>query len=296
MARAHNIMLGFPNRIDQCEITGGAWVESLPLANLRNRLFSRVARSASAAENATQMVLDLGDPKSIRVLGLIAHTITLQGRLRIEASQFADFRTLVHDTGFRDAWGGLIGAPWMINELEWESDNYWYGTYSREQVEGFTAVSVHVLDAPVFARFWRLSIQDARNPAGFIQIGRLFIGEGVQPRINYSWGAGAAYETGTQVETALGGAEFFDVREPVRVFRFTLEHMADEEAFGTFQEIVRRAGIHGELMVIPDPTDLYQGLRRNFMGRLRQLSPLEQVTWMNGGSAHSMAFEIKELR
>lgn len=289
-------MLGFPNRIGQCTITGGDWLSTLPLDHLKDRQFARVARTANASPGATQLVLDLGDPKAIRILGLIAHNASLQARMRIVASNFADFRSVVHDTGVIDVWGGLIGAPWMINELEWESDNYWYGTYSREQVEGFTAVSVHVLPAPVFARFWRIEILDANNPDGFLEMGRVFIGEGIQPRINYSWGAGFGYEIGTAVETALSGAEFFDEREPVRVMRFTLEHINDGEGFGTFLELVRRGGISREIMVIPDPTDLLNGLRRNFMGRIRQPSLLEQVTWMNGGSAHSMAFEIKELR
>lgn len=294
---SHRILIGHPNRIDQAEtISGGAWSATLPLANLQNRLFSKVARSVDADPASTQFVMDYGTPQRLRIISLVAHNIGLQGRVRFEASTVSDFSSSVYDSGWVDVWTGLLTAEWNIDELEWENDNYWTGTYSAEEIRGFTAVSTHILPQPVSARYWRISIDDAANDAGFVQIGRLFMGPAWQPRINYSWGAGLGYETNTAVEVALGGTEFFDPREPVRIFRFTLEWMRDDEGFGRALELMRRAGVHGEVFVVPDPSDPFQGLRRNFMGRFRQLSPLEQATWANGGSAHTMAFEIKELR
>ncbi len=293
--RPHNIMLGFPNRIDQCSITGGSWVATLPLANLKNRLFSRVARSTGLALSQTTFTLDMGQPQPIRLFALVAHNLSVTARVRLEAADAPDFATTVFDQTF-DAWGSAANAAWSIAQLEWESDNYWLGTYTSEQIEGFTAVSQHVLPGEEVARYWRVTIKDPDNTDGYVEAGRVFIGSAAQATINYAWGASLGYEFGTVVETSLSGAEFFDVREGVRVFRCVLQHMADDEAYGTFLEIVRRGGVHSEIMVIPDPTDMTNGIRRNFMGRLRQPSPLEQMTWMNGGSANSMAFELKELR
>lgn len=293
---AHQILIGFPNRIDQAlAFSGGNWSAGLPLNNLKNRLFSRVARSVSADPVDTQFVVDFGAPQRLRILAFVAHNMSLSARMIIEAAEDADFTTIFYSAAV-DVWTGMLTAEWDISVLEWENDNYWMGTYTAEDIQGFTAVSTHVLPGSISARYWRFRIDDPRNDAGYVQIGRLFMGPGWQPRINYAWGAGLGYEIGTSVETALGGAEFFDVKEPVRVFRFTLEYMRDEEAYGRALELVRRAGIHGEVFIVPSPTDTFQGLRRNFMGRIRQPSPLEQVTWANGGSAHSMSFEIKELR
>lgn len=293
---AHQILIGFPNRIDDAvSISGGNWSAGLPLGNLQNRLLSSVARSASADPADTQFVIDFGRPHRLRILAFIAHNMSLTARMVIEASEDSDFASTFYSTTV-DVWTGMLTAEWNIDELEWENDNFWTGTYSAEDIAGFTAVSTHILPSPLAARYWRISIEDEGNDAGYVQIGRVFAGPTWQPRINYAWGAGLGYEIGTTVETALGGAEFFDRKEPVRVFRFTLEHMRDEEGYGRALELVRRAGIHGEVFIVPDPTDAFQGLRRNFMGRIRQPSPLEQVTWANGGSAHSMAFEIKELR
>ncbi|MBI1621508.1 hypothetical protein [Aquamicrobium zhengzhouense] len=292
----HQILIGFPNRIDQAStITGGGWSAGLPLDNLKDRLFSRVARSVDADPANTQFVVDYGRPQRLRILAFVAHNMSLSSRLTIEAAEDEAFTTIFYSAEV-DVWTGMLSAEWNIDELEWENDNFWTGTYTAEDIEGFTAVSTHILPGSISARYWRFKIEDPQNDAGYVQIGRLFMGPAWQPRINYSWGAGLGYEIGTGVETALGGAEFFNVKEPVRVFRFSLDHMRDDEGFGRALELVRRAGIHGEVFVVPDPTDAFQGLRRNFMGRIRQPSPLEQVTWANDGSAHSMSFEIKELR
>ena len=184
----------------------------------------------------------------------------------------------------------------MIDTLEWENDNYWTGTLSQEEIQGFTSISISLMQMSSPSRFWRIRIEDNQNPDGFVQVGRIFIGPGVQPLINYSYGATLGFETSTGVEQSLSGAEFFDVREPVRVFRFILEHMKDDEAYANFLEMTRRAGIHGEILVVPDPDQPLQAIRKNFIGRMRTLNPLEQTMWMDGGISNAMSFEIKELR
>lgn len=74
--------------------------------------------------------------------------------------------------------------------------------------------------------------------------------------------------------------------------RFQLAYMEDFEAFSQALELTRRAGTWREIFVIADPSDTQFGPVRNFMARLRQLSPLEQVAFQ----LNSMSFEVKELR
>jgi len=295
MAENQNIMLGFPNRIDQGNLSGGSWTAGLPLSNIQNRLLSKVARTTNVTEDATRFIIDFGKPQKIDILAFINHNASFSARVAIESSTVSNFAS-IQDSYIADMWSGISDADWVIDDLEWENDNYWLGSYSSEDIEGFTSVSTHLLRNFRAARYIRIRIIDTANQNDFLQIGRIFVGPAIQPTINYAYGAGLGYETDTAIETALNGAEFFDVREPVRIFRFSLEMMRDDEAYGRFLEIVRRAGVHGEIFVVPDPEDAFQGLRRNFMGRNRQLNPLEQVMWADDGVANSMAFEIKELR
>lgn len=287
-----NLILGFPNRVDGATLSGGAWVEAMPLDNLKDRLLSRVARTIDLATGSTWFTLDFGRQRNIRIIALIAHNLSFSAKLRIRGANVADYSTTVYDLE-SDVWGALVNADWDINALEWENDNYWAGTYTQEDLGGQTAVSSRILPESVNARYWRFDIKDTQNSAGFVDIGRLFIGDAfLRPRYNYAYGGSLGYETDTVVEKSLGGAEFFDPRESLRVMRFDLPLMSDEEGFSQALELTRRAGIHKEIFVVADPDDLVYGPQRNFLGRLRQLNPLEQAMYQ----LNSMSFEIKELR
>ena len=292
MIPAYNLMVCHPNRIDGATtLSGGAWVESLPLDNLKDRALARVARSIDVSINSTKFTIAFDRQRTIRALALLAHTISFSGRIRIRASDQSDFSVLKYDATV-DAWPAT-GGDWNINELEWENDNYWLGSYSQEDTEGQTAIFLHLLPQNVQARYWRINIIDIQNAAGYIDIGRVFIGDAfLHPQINMLYGASLGYEDSTGIETAISGAEYFDPREPLRVARFHLGHLTKDESFAQALELTRRAGIWKEVLAILDPTDKTYGPVQSFVGRLRQLNPLEMV--MHGYS--SMAFEIKELR
>lgn len=292
MIPSHNLILCHPNRIGGTTVlSGGAWVESLPLANLQDRALARIARSVNLDLSSTKFTITFDRQRTIRVLALLAHRISTAGRIRIQASDQDDFATLKYDQTV-DAWPAA-GGDWNIDELEWENDNYWLGSYSQEDTEGQTAIFLHLLPTPVQARYWRVNIIDPTNPAGHVDIGRAFIGDGLlNTKINYSYGASLGYEDNTGVETAVSGAEFFDPREPLRVMRFQLAYMDADEGFAQALELTRRAGTWKEVLVIADPTDSIYASQRNFVGRLRQLGPLEQAAFR----LNSMSFEIKELR
>lgn len=292
-----NIILGFPNRIDSAVLSGGAWVETLPLDNLKNRQLARVARSVDLDAASATFVIDLQQAQTLRIIAFVAHNFSLSGRIHLEFSTEADFSEIALDT-WMDAWPSVSDGPWDENDLEWENDNFWTGTYLQEDVEGLTPVASLLLPSDVSVRYIRVTIEDEGNPAGYVQIGRLFLGTAfLQPAINYKFGATIGYEDATTVDTALSGAEFFDQREPIRVMKFTLGYLSDEEGYGRALELTRRAGISREIFLIADPDDVTYSATRNFLGRLRQLSPLESLAmWASSGLQHSMAFELKEIR
>jgi len=105
------------------------------------------------------------------------------------------------------------------------------------------------------------------------------------------WGATFGFENLTTVGGVPGGAEHFNVFDPYRVMNFSIDYLDDTEAFAKALDLMRRAGLDREVFVIPDP-DGPDLLRRSFMGRLRQLSPLEQVAL----GFHSVSFEVKEIQ
>lgn len=291
----YRIMIGSRNRLDDASLSGGSWTTGLPLANLKTRQLAQVARSTDASEPSTTFTLDFGRPRTLRILALVAHTCSLSAMVRYEIGDDPSFASTYYDETV-EVWTGLLTAPWSVNDYEWEDDNFWLGGPTTEDIEGLTAVSTHVMPDPRTGRYLRVTIMDEGNVDGFVQLGRLFAGPAVQPRINYAWGGTFGYEFATAVEASLSGAEFFDAREGTRVFRFSLQHLQSDQAYNTFMQLIRERGIDGEVFIVPNPIGGFESIQRNFLGRIRQPGLLEQVQWENNGPGHALAFEIKELR
>jgi hypothetical protein len=280
-------MLGFPNRIDQSTLSGGAWVATLPLANLQVRTLGKVARSNGLALPSTQFKIDLGRSTKSRLISLRRHNVSQEARYRITASMDAALSSLEYDSGWRDVWPVM----YEFGELEWEDDNWWTGKYNDEELNGYTTELVHILPEDFVSRYWRIEISDPNNPAGYVEFGRVFIGPAWQPQVNMIYGASVGWETDTAATASRSGAEYFDVRTPNRVQHFTLDFMAQDEAFGRAFELQRQAGIHSEILFIHDPDDTVHALRRQFSSRLRALSAIEYPSFNLNGTA----FELKEL-
>ncbi|MEN9885486.1 MAG: hypothetical protein RL758_64 [Pseudomonadota bacterium] len=194
-----------------------------------------------------------------------------------------------YESPYIDAWpDGIIPQ----DLLEWEDDNFWLGTLTQEQRAGYQSPFIHRITNTVTARYVRVEIFDTTNPAGYVQIGRLFIARGWSPSINYTYGAALGYQDPTPVEMSLSGAEYFDIRSKFRVFNFDLEYISDSEAYSYALDLQRVAGISGEVLVMPDGgQDVGQQPLRSFVGRLRQIGPVTQPK----PTAYSVKFEVKEL-
>lgn len=280
-------MIGFPNRIDAATLSGGSWLAALPLANLQNRIIGKVARSTTDATTDTQFDIDFTAEKNIRVLSLTSHNLSLDALYRIRGSTVSNFATSVYDSGWLDVWPVVF----LPDDLEWEDNNWWQGKYSDDQREGYTAALIHILPTSTMARYWRIEIDDTANTDTYIQIGRVFIGPAWQPTLNMSYGTSIGWETATEVQEALGGAEYFQRRTPFRSQRFALDRMSENEAMAQAFELQRRAGIDQEVLWIHNPSDTVHALRRRWLGRLRKLSAIE-YPYHNVGKT---AFEVKEI-
>jgi hypothetical protein len=102
-----NITLGWNNRTDSGTLSGGSWLASLPLTNLQNRQVQKVARSTNAAVASTQFQIDLGQARSIGVLGLVVHNISVSGRVRVTGGESAS------------AWTNLLTFPNDFDNAVW---------------------------------------------------------------------------------------------------------------------------------------------------------------------------------
>lgn len=207
----------------------------------------------------------------------------------VRAAGYIDtWQSYEYDTG----WGLVYPIIYPYAILEWSDDNWWSGRPTLDDITGYTTCLTSLSPEEVFARYWKIEIDDTLNSAGYVQIGRLFIAPTWTPNIGVALGGETiGWETKTESQETISGNEFFQKRTPYRVVNFSLELLTEDEAFSKAFEIMRRAGIDQEVLWVHDPSDTVHSLRRRYLGRLRQLSKIEYPY----GGYNKTAWEVKEL-
>lgn len=209
---------------------------------------------------------------TIAMVGLCSHNMTLAATVRVRASTVSNFASTVYDSGTLNAFAaGVTEASRAGMRWNW----------------------MHRLSTPTAAAYWKFEITDTGNPANYVSVGRLFAGKSVwQPSLNFLSGAGLGWESNTEVQKAQSGAEWFVDAEAHRFTRFTTSVIARTEMLANAFDLNRvAAGAKREVLFQYDPADTVDSVRRSFLGRLRQLSALEEPQPL----ALQGAFEIKEL-
>lgn len=282
-----NAILAYGNQIDNATLSGGSWVSTLPLNNLKDRRLGKLARSSNDLLASTTFDIDLGSTRLLRVFALCGHNFSTSATRRFRFSAVSDFSTVVLDTGWVNVWPEV----YPFGSVSWGSPNFWSGRYSAEEIAGYNASAVHIFSQSTNARYVRVEISDEDNPAGYVQMARVFVGDGWQPTRNMVYGASVGWLDRTGVQEARSGAEYFDIQRMPRVARFDLPAMSESEAMSNAFDLQRAMGTAGEMFFVWDPDDTTHALRRQFLCRLRGVSPITNP----GPDRWSAPWEAKEL-
>lgn len=285
-----NCILAFPNHVDATyypvSFYGGSWSSARPLTNMIDPILSKVARSSDASQASTQFIVDLGVERDVRVIGIPKHTISRPGRVKISAS-LDNFATTVLATDWIDAWKEVYN----FGDLPFGHPSWYDLKTPPEEAQGYPMPFIYVTDSIVMARYWKIEIDDTLNPLGYVDISRLFIASGWQPSVNIAYGMQLGWETETSVEKTIGGGRFYDVYDPRRVARFSIDNLPVDEALSFPYEIMRKQGIDKQIFFVLDPDDTVHLHRRSFLATLRQMTPLEYPYY----GINNATFELEEV-
>lgn len=300
MALSTNCLLGVNNKVDLASgFTGGSTAVTFPLTNLQRADLSRPWRSAAVTPPSaagrdvtagrTWIEIDLGSGQVFQMIALIAHNLTQAATIRVRASDSSTFASDVYDTGAVAAWPTIAGfgsLPWGVFA--------WGGALAVTDAPYYSISSYLLLPDPVSARHVRIEINDGFNPAGFLQVGRAFVGPIWQPSLNMELDWSIGWEDPSEPSRAIGGWLTFDERPRYRVASFTLGHLPEAEASTNILDYMdRRKGIAGDLIFIPQPTKPETWIHEALYGRQRRLDPLRSPYW---DFRRTRGFEIEELR
>lgn len=276
-------MLGYPNRADGGTFSGGSWIASLPVSNLSSRELWKVGRSNGLTLANTKFSVDLGAAQNQRVFSLVNHNL----------SQTATWRVSMGTTaGATDIWQSLWKPAWTMtfqSFIEWGSSIWWSVPGGDEYLRS-PYYSIILAPDTFNARYLTVEINDPTNADGYVQIGRFFSGDVIQPEYNAAMGLQDSWKDLSTAEYSESGAMWANVRRKMRAVAFSLPYVQTAEA-AYFHELQRQVGITGEVLYIPYPSDLSENQRYGFLGRFTELSPFDYPFYR----VRSLPVKIEEL-
>lgn len=245
-------------------LAGGQWAAALPLANLLadRRFIAAPARQLQPADlTKSQFQATLAVPRIIDVVAVLFHTLSLAARFRMTvASPGGSLAAPEYDSG----WQNVYARAFDSLSLDWADPNWWTGQASNE--EDLQLYARHLWIAPpqpVLASIIRIEIDDHANPAGYFDLGGLWIAHTWAPRINFERGRQPTIEPRAQIDEAPAGRLFPDERTPRRRHRLVWKRLSDAEAQRLF-DAGARARTSRTVLVLPDVSDTAVMIREAF--------------------------------
>lgn len=246
------MFLGYPNRAHGATITGGSWSGSFPVTNLATRPLDQVARSSNDDAASTKFIVDLGANYSIQAFVLRSTNLSSAATVKL------DFGT--SSGGTEGGTSGTVNA-WRMS-FDSVMRNFPSGTY--DSIIGYPFDVIYVHSAAMTARYVECEIIDTTNPLGYVQAGRVCVFGGLTEYM--SVGASIDWNDLTEVERSLGGSILFQQKRRYRTAEIPLEQL-DSTSRGKLMEARRGAGIHDEVLFVPDLADMANAQEFGFVGR-----------------------------
>lgn len=255
-------------------LSGGSWQVARSLSKLQDTLLSEKARSSDATAASSTILVDLGSAKAIRCLGVLSHNIQYTGTVRVRGYSDSGYTTLV------------TGADTTATYV-------WPQTLTEEQCADYPDSWIYCFSSSKTARYWKVEITDTTNVQGFIELGRLFIGEVyLAPDVTLSYGVGMVYESRDNIIETIGGAIYSDSKQSRRIETGSFEALnttSDSNKALIMQKIL---GKSGELLYIRDSSySPEQMILYSFLATMRSVSPV--VAAMYG--ANTLPIEFVEI-
>lgn len=190
------------------------------------------------------------------------------------------------DSGWLEPWPVIY--EWY---LPWESPSFWDGRGTEEERQGYPKNFHYLHPGAALARYALVEFDDADNPDGFVQLGRVFVARALQPSKNFTYDTELGWQDDSGVKQTLGGAEFYDERAPYRTLAGKIEHLPKDEALQDFYEMHRKLGKTKQVYVILDPAETTHRHRLGMLATFRDLQRMPVTSY----GRYTTFFNLKEV-
>lgn len=211
---------------------------SMPASNLNKMQPSDVWRSTSLTSQYIEV--DLGSAKAVTVVALMFTNLTSAATWQVQAGSTTAYSN--YDSTAVTAWAGAtqnVDRPHAFLDLTAASQTY---------------------------RYWKITLTDAANPAGYFEAGRVILSNAFQGTRNYSFGAGRGYKDMTVTKDAFAGQMIVEEKAKRPILSFEANFLTATEAEATILELQRN--LSGGVLAMQDPSASTYRMGRMYYGRL----------------------------
>lgn len=231
-------------------LSGGVWSGTLPLANvLAEDYIARPARCLDPSNLAkSQFQAELEWPRAVTLIAVLFHTLSISARYRLT---IADLNGSFVVPQLQTDWIPVTPALWDSEDLEWESPNWWTGQPLTEELDLYPRhLWIALPTGPIVTAF-KLEIDDVANPAGYFDLGGVWVASGWSPTFNYERGRQLMAETRSQTDEGPSGRRFHESRRARRKLAVEWRGLTETDAHRLF-DAGMRAGTTRPVLFVPD--------------------------------------------
>ena len=210
----------------------------LPVTNLQNTTRTSVWRAGGTAATITASWVD---PVAVDSVALMTSNLSSAATWRVRAFDAAD--VMIYDSG-----NVLACPPRPLGELDWGFRPLGVNAFAF----GLAAQSVLWLPERMLAASVVVDVDDAANPAGYVEASRLVIGERWEPVTNMSWGAQLTFEEHGSQSRADDGTLRSEPGAVSRALEFGLDWLTETDR-AAFAEMSRYLGVHRDFLISAYP-------------------------------------------
>lgn len=268
-------------------VPGGAgWIDT---GKLTGEVLSEMARCPSLDLANTQMTWDMGTTRALRCFGMPMHNGVVGDKVRVSVAADAGFAEVSYDTG----WQEVIGQWYPFGAVPWGDPHWWDGLPSAEDLDGYCPPWTHTAPEDVTGRYVKWEWDVSGNPAGYLDVGRLWVAPIIRPRYNMNYGVKIGHADKSQVARNRGAVVFGDEVEKFRTVALQLDWLSVEEAFGQMFEMQRLVGVTQPFLFIYDGDDVTaMRTRRSFPVRFASLDEIDHPSF----SRYAVAAKLEEYK
>jgi hypothetical protein len=282
-----NFTLLFDSQADDATLTTGSWTTVRPLDNLKDYRLSKKARSSNLLVASTKFRFALASSAYIQAVGLMATNLSPTATWKLVVYDDATFTTWNYDSG---PLSHCAAGSMPNSQIPTGAPNAGTGQPTHAELLRFQNNAVHMLGSNSrYGQYCGIEITDTSNTHGYVEVGRLFVGQAFTPTKNTGYGeVELALATRSDFMRARDGTPYFTTQRPDFSIPFGLSWLTKDEAMRAL-DIQRIADITGEVGVVWDSADVEYWWRRQVFGNLKNLDPIKHPRY----ATYAAAFQVE---